>query len=154
MARAGAYVFGLMDDDARERAEHDMMVDPEFLACVARFARQVRPGSPQAGSAPEAHWQDVAQRIADLPQMKGMKDAAPLPPAPDAALHPQSPPQAAFFHEEAKGRNLPSAPGRRSMFAAGLLGALCIGFAGGLLAAPVAGACVTAVRIASLPAAW
>jgi len=135
MARAGAYVLGLMDDEARERAERDMLVDPEFLACVARFAsRMPAPGQPgRDDAAPEAGWQAVAQRLADLPQMKGS-----LPPAAPADAR-----------KAARGGAAASALGGRSMLAAGLLVALCIGYAGGLLTAPLAGACATLVQTAA-----
>jgi len=145
MARAAAYVLGLMDDDARERAERDMLTDPEFLACVARFANRTRP---PAGVTSEA-WQTVAWHIADLPQMKGMREGAAAP-APEAAR----PQDEAMLHL-GKLRTVGTSPSalsgtRGSILAASLLVALCIGYAGGLLTAPAAGACVTPVQTAAV----
>lgn len=145
MARAGAYVLGLLDDHARERAERDMLTDPEFLACVARFASQVRP---PAHAAPEA-WEAVARHITELPQMKGMKEGA-VAPAPGALL-PGDGAKAHAGNLRAVGTS-PSALGgaRGSILAASLLVALCIGYAGGLLTAPAAGACATSIQAAAV----
>jgi len=148
MGRASAYVLGLMDDDARERAERDMLTDPEFLACVARLANRMRS---RPAAAPET-WEAIARHIADLPQMKGMKDGA--APAPEAAA---AWPERAAPHLR-KLRVIGSSPSalgglRGSIVAASVLVALCIGYAGGLLTAQAAGACVTPMQTAAVSTA-
>ncbi|HWK14405.1 MAG TPA: hypothetical protein VNS02_08430 [Rhizobiaceae bacterium] len=145
MARAGAYVLGLMDDDARERAERDMLTDPAFLAYVARFASRM---GPPAGTAPET-WQTVAQHIASLPQMKGMRDGA--APEPRAIAQPELP-EAVLRKLRAADTSQPAPGGttHRSILAASVLVALCVGYAGGLLTAPAAGVCAAPMQAAAV----
>ena len=84
MGRAEDYVLGLMDETERARAERDMTLDPEFRDCVLELAHKLqrlhdlkRPEK----SADEA-WKEIAERIAELPQMAGL--AAGRQPAPQA----------------------------------------------------------------------
>ncbi len=80
MTRAEDYVFGVMDERERARAERDMEVDPEFRACVTQLAERLRQLHQAKGSAPlsDADWKRVTDRISDLPQMGGKDDSAQL----------------------------------------------------------------------------
>ena len=71
VARAGDYVFGLMNDRERARAERDLKIDPAFRDTVLKLAERLRALDP-AGSSTEgqdARWKLVSQRLAELPQM-------------------------------------------------------------------------------------
>ena len=53
IARAGDYVFGLMNDIERRRAERDLEIDPAFRDAVLRLAERMRAFDPEpAGGAP------------------------------------------------------------------------------------------------------
>lgn len=70
VARAGDYVFGLMDDRERARAERDLEIDPAFRDTVLKLAERLRAldsGSSREGK--DARWSEVAQRLAEMPQM-------------------------------------------------------------------------------------
>jgi anti-sigma-K factor RskA len=81
VARAGDYVLGLMNDKERERAERDLEIDPAFRDAVVRMAERMhlfdRYG--KRGLLPARHWELVAQRLAELPQMRppGQDEAKP-----------------------------------------------------------------------------
>ncbi|TPI58846.1 hypothetical protein FJ417_17875 [Mesorhizobium sp. B3-1-7] len=86
VARAGDYVFGLMNDRERARAERDLEIDPAFRDTVLRLAERLRAFDP---AGPEAHgdrWELVTQRLAELPQMQtrlagvGVPETEPAPP--------------------------------------------------------------------------
>ncbi|RWF72704.1 MAG: hypothetical protein EOQ34_11225 [Mesorhizobium sp.] len=47
IARAGDYVFGLMDERERARAERDLEIDPAFRDAVLRLAERMRALEPQ-----------------------------------------------------------------------------------------------------------
>ncbi len=92
MARAEAYVFGLMNEHERERAQRDMEVDAEFRQCVATLGEQLRrlrdrPDVPV--SIPDDAWREISQRVAAMPHLAGAETAARmagmLPPATDAS---------------------------------------------------------------------
>ncbi|TIS91664.1 hypothetical protein [Mesorhizobium sp.] len=72
IARAGDYMFGLMNDRERERAERDLQIDPVFRDAVVRLAERMhvfdRAGS--SDGAIDSRWQLITQRIAELPQMR------------------------------------------------------------------------------------
>ncbi|BCG92924.1 hypothetical protein [Mesorhizobium sp. 131-2-1] len=71
IARAGDYVFGLMNDIERRRAERDLEIDPAFRDAVLRLAERMRAFDPEpAGGAPDNRWKQVTQHIAELPQMR------------------------------------------------------------------------------------
>lgn len=74
MTRAGNYVLGLMDRRERERAEHDLEIDPGFRDAVFRVAERMHMFD-AAGAASTAagkdDWSAVAARIAEMPQMRG-----------------------------------------------------------------------------------
>lgn len=79
MARAEDYVFGLMDEEERRRAERDMEMDGEFRECVMVLAERLRrlreqPTSPISIS--DDAWYDISRRIASMPQMLGSETAA------------------------------------------------------------------------------
>ncbi|HHZ10483.1 MAG TPA: hypothetical protein GX405_17070 [Rhizobiales bacterium] len=73
MTRAGNYVLGLMDRRERERAEHDLEIDPAFRDAVFRVAERMHifdtGGASTAAGADD--WAAIAARIAELPQMRG-----------------------------------------------------------------------------------
>lgn len=128
--RAEDYVLGLMDETERARAERDMALDPEFRDCVLELAHKLqrlhdmkRP----TRSADEA-WNEIAERIAALPQMAGLaagrapgpqaKRAAPRPPA-KPRLSPRRP--VGRGAHETGGRGLVVAFGIAAIFAIGYL---------------------------------
>jgi len=80
MARAEDYVFGLMDEHERERAERDMEVDAEFRDCVMVLAERLRrlrePHGPISIS--DDAWNEISDRIATMPQMTAGDAAARL----------------------------------------------------------------------------
>lgn len=80
MARAEDYVFGLMDEHERTRAERDMEVDPEFRACVMQLAERLRTLNRARGAAPmsDTDWKEITTRISQLPQMGRADDMAQL----------------------------------------------------------------------------
>ena len=83
MARAGDYVLGRMDAAERERAERDMEIDAEFRHCVALLAERMQAfhGRPAQSPAEDIAWEEVAARLAALPQMAG-EDGIRPPPVP------------------------------------------------------------------------
>lgn len=78
MTRAEDYVFGLMSDEERLRAERDMENDHAFRDCVMTLAEQLRrlrePDVPVEIS--DDAWRDITRRIAAMPQMTGAATAA------------------------------------------------------------------------------
>ncbi|RWE82927.1 MAG: hypothetical protein EOS63_05855 [Mesorhizobium sp.] len=70
VARAGDYVFGLMNDRERARAERDLEIDPAFRDTVLRLAERLRALDPAAPEARGNRWELVTQRLAELPQMQ------------------------------------------------------------------------------------
>jgi len=86
IARAGDYVFGLMDERERARAERDLEIDPAFRDTVLRLAERLRAfDPPEAAVAPsDARWELVQKRLAELPQMRpaAAGDSAPERPEP------------------------------------------------------------------------
>jgi hypothetical protein len=86
--RAQRYVLGLMDDEERERAEHDLEVDPDFRDAMVEIAQRMhlfdRMAAPD--KAPQDAWKVVEDRLASMPQMR------PAPPPVEAAPpDPQAP---------------------------------------------------------------
>ncbi|UVK50669.1 hypothetical protein DBIPINDM_003847 [Mesorhizobium sp. AR02] len=84
IARAGDYVLGLMNDKERERAERDLEIDPAFRDAVVRLAERMHVfDRAEKPALPANHWALVAQRLAELPQMRsvglGGNDAKPRP---------------------------------------------------------------------------
>ncbi|WP_224543469.1 hypothetical protein [Mesorhizobium sp. CA16] len=70
VARAGDYVFGLMNDRERARAERDLEIDPAFRDTVLRLAERLRAFDPAAPEGRYNRWELVTQRLAELPQMQ------------------------------------------------------------------------------------
>lgn len=72
MTRAGNYVLGLMDRRERERAEHDLEIDPGFRDAVFRVAERMHmfDAASATKSAGKDDWSTIAARIAELPQMR------------------------------------------------------------------------------------
>jgi anti-sigma-K factor RskA len=82
--RAGDYVLGLMSDEERERAEHDIAYDPDFRNAVLALAQKMHVFDRDAGPdpVPTDMWPAIASRIAELPQMRGVGLDAAVPEAP------------------------------------------------------------------------
>src|SRR5262245_65823763 len=75
LSRAGSYVLGLMGEADRERAEHDLEVDPAFREAVFKVAERLhRIELPRVEGAHVDHWRQIATHIAGLPQMRGLSD--------------------------------------------------------------------------------
>ena len=70
VARAGDYVFGLMNDRERARAERDLEIDPAFRDMVLRLAERLRALDPAAPEGRGKRWELVTQRLTELPQMQ------------------------------------------------------------------------------------
>lgn len=91
MRRAEDYVFGLMDERERERAERDMEVDADFRDSVLALAERMRTLNREKQPAlSDATWNEIAERIAHMPQMGAVpkqpaQAAFAMPPAPDPA---------------------------------------------------------------------
>ncbi|WP_315925248.1 hypothetical protein [Mesorhizobium sp. SP-1A] len=72
LARAGDYVFGLMNEGERERAERDLERDPAFrdavLALAARMHVFDRAGPAETDRG--ERWEKIARNLAGLPQMR------------------------------------------------------------------------------------
>ncbi len=88
IARASDYVLGLMNERDRERAERDLEIDPAFRNAVIQLAERMHLFDRGTTDETNRPWQDVAARIAELPQMSPQTNAkagnrtigAPLPP--------------------------------------------------------------------------
>ncbi|TGS19130.1 hypothetical protein EN852_002050 [Mesorhizobium sp. M2E.F.Ca.ET.209.01.1.1] len=89
VARAGDYVFGLMNDRERARAERDLENDPAFRDTVLRLAERLRALDPAAAEARGNRWELVTQRLAELPQMQARLAgiAAPEAEPPPVMIH-------------------------------------------------------------------
>ena len=89
VARAGDYVFGLMNDRQRARAERDLEIDPAFRDTVLRLAERLRAFDPVGPEARDNRWEQVTQRLAELPQMQTRLGgvAAPGTEAPPPMIH-------------------------------------------------------------------
>ncbi|TPL89762.1 hypothetical protein FJ941_02890 [Mesorhizobium sp. B2-3-13] len=72
IARAGDYVLGLMNDAERERAERDLEIDPAFRDAVVQLAERMHVFDRTEKPAGANHWALVAQRLAELPQMRSV----------------------------------------------------------------------------------
>ncbi|TIW23102.1 MAG: hypothetical protein E5V65_02120 [Mesorhizobium sp.] len=72
IARAGDYVFGLMDERERARAERDLEIDPAFRDAVLRLAERMRALDPvgPSNALSDERWQLVQRRLGQLPQMR------------------------------------------------------------------------------------
>ena len=120
LSRAGSYVLGLMGEADRERAEHDLEVDPAFREAVFKVAERLhRIELPRVEGAHIDHWRQIATHIAGLPQMRGVADR---PPATVLPLHGTKP----------TGQGLRELPTRHALV---VVIALIAAFAAGYLAA-------------------
>ncbi|KAA3445933.1 hypothetical protein C7I87_31095 [Mesorhizobium sp. SARCC-RB16n] len=72
IASAGDYVLGLMNDAERERAERDLEIDPAFRDAVVQLAERMHVFDRAEKPAGANHWALVTQRLAELPQMRGV----------------------------------------------------------------------------------
>lgn len=137
MGRAEDYVLGLMDEAERMRAERDMAVDPEFRDCVLELAQKLqrlhdmkRPEK----SADEA-WNEIAARIAELPQMSRERlRARPGRPAAPARALPSRIVARRPVGRGPVGRGLDETGGRRGLVVAfGIVAVFAIGYLVGYL---------------------
>lgn len=73
LSRAGNYVLGLMSESDRERAERDLEIDQAFRDEVLSLAQrmQVLDLAPHRNADPVEQWKLIAERIGELPQMRG-----------------------------------------------------------------------------------
>lgn len=87
MDRARRYVFGLMNDEERERAERDLEIDPAFGDAMVEIAERMHlfDRMPAAGEMPQDHWRVVKENIDAMPQMRPVAVAKPRQPDPEAA---------------------------------------------------------------------
>lgn len=116
-SRAGSYVLGLMDEQARERAERDLEVDPEFRDAVFKVAERMHKFDLPTHGEPALtdRWKHIAARIAELPQMRAPAGE----PAPKPMLQRAAP----------VGQGLHAVPTRRALIVAfGLVVAFAAGY--------------------------
>ena len=128
IARAGNYVFGLMDERERARAERDLQIDPAFRDAVLRLAERMRAveSAGPAGAASDEHWKLVQRRLGELPQMRlaGLTDSEPQ--AQPVVLH--------RLERKPYGVGLHSLGGRLGLvIALALLAAFALGYLAGTL---------------------
>jgi anti-sigma-K factor RskA len=127
LARAGHYVLGLMDDEERERAERDLERDGAFRNAVLSIAERMH--VLDAGPAPDGKWRAISERIAEMPQMRGVAPAMTLPAIPQTA-GPKVPIRRVVLR---------SMRGwRAALVAASLIAAFAFGYVAGMSSAPEA----------------
>jgi anti-sigma-K factor RskA len=73
LARAGNYVLGMMDAAERERAERDLLADAAFRDAVVVVAERMHLFEMPDAKAADP-WATVAARLAELPQMRVMRE--------------------------------------------------------------------------------
>jgi anti-sigma-K factor RskA len=73
MFRAGNYVFGLMDEAERRRAERDLEVDSSFRAAVDALSQRIREADPAIAPPRrgQPRWDMVSASLAELPHLQG-----------------------------------------------------------------------------------
>jgi anti-sigma-K factor RskA len=71
-SRAGSYVLGLMDEQARERAERDLEVDPAFRDAVFKVAERMHKFEVPTRGEVSDQWKYIASRISEMPQMRAV----------------------------------------------------------------------------------
>lgn len=134
MRRAEDYVFGLMSERERERAERDMLVDADFRDSVMALAERLRTLNREKQPAlSDATWGEIAERIARMPQMGAMAAPSPqaataMPPAPDPARKGLLQVHRPFAHQFAGWRG--------TVVALCLIAAMAVGYLAGQAAAP------------------
>ncbi|TPJ81004.1 hypothetical protein [Mesorhizobium sp. B2-6-2] len=127
VARAGDYVFGLMNDRERARAERDLEIDPAFRDTVLRLAERLRAFDPAAPEGRDNGWDLVTQRLAELPQMQARLAGIAAPEA-------EPPPMILRLERKPYGVGLHSRGGRLCfVIALALLAAFALGYLAGTL---------------------
>lgn len=140
--RAGDYVLGLMSEEERERAQRDLENDPAFRDAVMRLTdrlrrldREIRPTA-----IPADVWSGIETQLAGMPQMKGLRVAAPVA-SPQPAGRPD-------------GRaGMPRIGDRQGwLTAAALVVACLLGYGAGLLGADRGTPAIAAAAVLETPA--
>ena len=127
LARAGHYVLGLMDDEERERAERDLERDGAFRNAVLSIAERMH--VLDAGPAPDGKWRAISERIAEMPQMRGVAPAITLPAMPQTVG-----PEVAIRRVGLRSVRA----WRAALMAASLIAAFAFGYVAGMSSAPEA----------------
>jgi anti-sigma-K factor RskA len=127
LARAGHYVLGLMDDEERERAERDLERDGAFRDAVLSIAERMH--VLDAGPTPDSKWRAISERIAEMPQMRGVAPAITLPAMPQTVG-----PEVAIRRVGLRSVRA----WRAALMAASLIAAFALGYVAGMSSAPEA----------------
>jgi len=69
--RAGNFVFGLMDEAERRRAERDLESDAAFREAVKALSERMAEADATMAGIRRPRWDLVSARLAELPQMQG-----------------------------------------------------------------------------------
>jgi anti-sigma factor RsiW len=123
LARAGNYVFGLMDEAERERAERDLERDASFREAVIELAERVRLSKIRAN--PHA-WDAVSAALSALPQMQP-RNGEPKPPTLAKAANQPAPPLPALLDRMGRRDAL-----QIGLILAGLIAAFTLGYLVGI----------------------
>jgi anti-sigma-K factor RskA len=126
LARAGHYVLGLMNEEERERAERDLERDGAFREAVLGMAERMH--VLDISPVPDGRWREISQRIAEMPQMRGVPTAVAVPSEPLQIVDPQM---------DIRRIGLHSAPGwRAAIVAASLIAVFALGYVAGVSSGP------------------
>lgn len=93
LVRAGNFVFGLMDEAERRRAERDLEVDAAFRAAVNALSARIREADTTMAQARRSQpsWEAVSARLAELPHLQASGRSVAASPGPGAAAGVQPP---------------------------------------------------------------
>jgi hypothetical protein len=143
--RAERYVLGLMDDDERERAEHDLETDQAFREAMVEMAERMhvfdrKPGGKAVGGVHGDEWRLIKERLEGMPQMRPAETERPAATAEpqvtfgrrrsDSLRHAMAPDLPA----RTVGTGLHATSGKRApVLALWLIAAFALGYATGVL---------------------
>lgn len=119
--RAGNFVFGLMDEVERKRAERDLESDAAFRAAVNALSDRMAEADVAIAAGRRPRWEDVSASLAELPQMQGRFSA---PPAGSSVQNPGPDVVIAMTRRQALLAG--------AAVAAGIIAAFCLGYVAGL----------------------
>ncbi|MBX3567167.1 MAG: hypothetical protein KF914_03865 [Rhizobiaceae bacterium] len=93
LVRAGNFVFGLMDEAERRRAERDLEVDAAFRAAVNALSARIREADTTMAQARRSQpsWEAVSARLAELPHLRASGRSGAQSPGPGVAAGVQPP---------------------------------------------------------------